>query len=112
MTWTYSVIYQRPNSDPDHPKGLLRHRQGADEDQADTLDRYGGWRATDFLIRMRLGMEYERLQPVSQGVAIVHARRWQAIRGWATLPDDLTEDLPREAADEATDDPSNSPSPR
>jgi hypothetical protein len=52
----------------------------------------GEWRATDLLIRMRLDMEYERLQPVPLEVAIAHARRWQARRGWATLPDDLTDE--------------------
>jgi hypothetical protein len=99
MRWNYSVIFEPPDSDPEHPDGLLRQRPDASRYDAERLGRYGAWRPSDLPARIWHGMEYRELQPVTREVAVAHARRWQAIRGWATLPDDLTEDLDDEPHD-------------
>jgi len=92
MTWKYSVIYQPPHSDPDHPDGLLRQRPNTSRYDAERLSRYGDWRPSDLPARIWLGKEYTELQPVTRDIAVAHALRWQARRGWATLPDDLADE--------------------
>jgi hypothetical protein len=78
----------------------LRQRPGASRYDAEALGRYGTWIPSELPARIWVGKEYRELQPVTREVAIVHARWWQAIRGRATLPDDLTDDVPGHPTDD------------
>jgi hypothetical protein len=89
IDWTYYAVYQTPYSTLEAPDNVLRHRPGANRQDAEVLSTSGGWTPTDLLARIFIGRNDIDVTVIDRDAANAIAHRKVAAGEIPEIPTDL-----------------------